>query len=340
MSSLERLGRALAAVDLSIALAATAIAGQIRPAASAPLSQPAPATPAAGCPVTPYAATPKDPTFTSTWYGGGDFWAGLDRAYDGQWFAGPAGLKVGWVLPGPGSGLSVEGQRLDGRDGPPLQLSIPSDYGGGFQPSTLVFPTPGCWAVTARVGERALRFVVLVHPADPNPARAGPRPGSDFWQPLRRPLRLPPLAAGGACPVSTIQRVSRIDGAVLGVGPIYAGGLGSEGTVNLAGLAIGPATLRATWIADPRYQGPVLIRGRQLDAASELRFGTVGGALPEYAAGWRQAAREPDWRIWDVSVQVPAAGCYAFQIDGRDFSEVIVFQATTSDATGAVGEAV
>jgi hypothetical protein len=37
------------------------------------------------------------------------------------------------------------------------------NYGDiGFQPSYLIFSTPGCWEVTGRVGEASLTFVTRV----------------------------------------------------------------------------------------------------------------------------------------------------------------------------------
>jgi hypothetical protein len=42
-------------------------------------------------------------------------------------------------------------------------MGVPDGYGEtGFHPSGLRFPTPGCWEVTAKVGETSLTFVTLV----------------------------------------------------------------------------------------------------------------------------------------------------------------------------------
>jgi hypothetical protein len=32
----------------------------------------------------------------------------------------------------------------------------------GFQATSLVFPTPGCWEVTGRIGDKSLAFVIAV----------------------------------------------------------------------------------------------------------------------------------------------------------------------------------
>jgi hypothetical protein len=57
--------------------------------------------------------------------------------------------------------LHVTGRRID--DGAPPLRALFSEYGStGFQPSTLVFPTEGCWEVTGRVGPSTLTFVTSV----------------------------------------------------------------------------------------------------------------------------------------------------------------------------------
>jgi hypothetical protein len=66
---------------------------------------------------------------------------------------GGLGMKFGWTRGVPGT-LAVAGRRLDGT-APPLIFETNDGYGSvGFQASYLIFPTPGCWEVTARVGER------------------------------------------------------------------------------------------------------------------------------------------------------------------------------------------
>jgi hypothetical protein len=44
---------------------------------------------------------------------------------------------------------------------------VPDGYGEiGFQSSGIIFPTPGCWEITAQVGVSRLTFVTLVVPPD------------------------------------------------------------------------------------------------------------------------------------------------------------------------------
>jgi hypothetical protein len=58
--------------------------------------------------------------------------------------------------------MTIEGRRLDA-PAPPLQSHVSDDHADAdFQPSSLIFPTPGCWEITSRVGESSLRFVIKV----------------------------------------------------------------------------------------------------------------------------------------------------------------------------------
>jgi len=58
--------------------------------------------------------------------------------------------------------LTFVGKRLDA-PGPPLRADVPCCYSEtGFQAVGLIFPTPGCWEVTGRVGGGSLTFVTLV----------------------------------------------------------------------------------------------------------------------------------------------------------------------------------
>jgi hypothetical protein len=58
--------------------------------------------------------------------------------------------------------MTIEGRRLDA-PAPPLRSHVSDSQAyENFQPSSLIFPTPGCWAITSRVGASALTFVVKV----------------------------------------------------------------------------------------------------------------------------------------------------------------------------------
>lgn len=85
----------------------------------------------------------------------------------GPGFKSPDGslaMKWAWYRTIPGD-VVIDGTRLD-TPAPPMRTLVlrgsEDGYGEtGFQPSALVFPTQGCWEVTASVEEASLSFVTL-----------------------------------------------------------------------------------------------------------------------------------------------------------------------------------
>jgi hypothetical protein len=159
---------------------------------------------------------------------------------------------------------------------------------------------------------------------------------------LNRPLHLPRLAPGAACPVShvdsTVPFGSRFGtGAGLGTGPAYPVGF-STGVLQLA-----PATnfdshswagQKVLWLVLPSYRGPVLIRGARLDGNALVRFqsGNLPPAqltIPTYTRGGQPSGVTPPagTRYVPSYTRLRVPGCYAYQIDGTSFSRVIVFSA-------------
>jgi hypothetical protein len=93
-------------------------------------------------------------------------------------------MKVGWWR-GASGRLSIDGRRLDAA-APPLQAAVLEGYGDrGFQSSSLIFPTEGCWEITARLtssdGGRSsalvhtFRLIAHVRPASAHPLAASAR---------------------------------------------------------------------------------------------------------------------------------------------------------------------
>ena len=124
-----------------------------------------------GCPVTmPNGSVPPGESISPLFYGNTVLWTSLWS--QGQVKFGPGNpgeigsdgsLSIRWSWwRGVQGNLVIEGKRLDGT-APPLKAIVPDGFGLiGFQTSTLVFPTDGCWQVTGRVGAPSLTFVTLV----------------------------------------------------------------------------------------------------------------------------------------------------------------------------------
>jgi hypothetical protein len=69
--------------------------------------------------------------------------------------------------------MTIEGRRLDGAAGP-LRANLNHEFDAqDFQPSSLIFPTEGCWEVTSRVRDASLTFVTRVVQGPARPATRG-----------------------------------------------------------------------------------------------------------------------------------------------------------------------
>jgi hypothetical protein len=124
------------------------------------------------CGLTPVSAKPPNAwmgTLSTHWLRNGTLWMGYTRA-DRAFVARPRGQKIGWyrAAGSPWGRLRVTGARLDA-EAPPVRFSsaVTYPFRVGFQPSSLTFPTEGCWRIVARIGlTRTFGFVVPVEPDD------------------------------------------------------------------------------------------------------------------------------------------------------------------------------
>jgi hypothetical protein len=153
---------------------------------------------------------------------------------------------------------------------------------------------------------------------------------------LFRALHLPGVRRGGPCPISVAHRLDVRFGLGLGDGPIFAAGPIARGSLRFDypppasslfhGSDWGGNEVR--WVASPTYSGPVLIRGEQLDGPHAIGF-TMGDPYTAYSDLQLSTGLSDvgPWRNWLSATRLRASGCYGYQIDGTNFSEVIVFSA-------------
>ena len=180
--------------------------------------------------------------------------------------------------------------------------------------------------------------------AVPNPLLSDTR-----WVELAaRPFQLPALGPDGACPTQPGRPFTPGILPGLGNGPVYAVAPGSEtGTlallppIELGARGRSPGGQKVVWFVAPAYQGPILIRGRRLDAFGRVSF---NGGLDQtaFATNPTRGPLEPalrlegdssddaPWPGWPSYVRLSTSGCYVYQVDGTSFSEVIVFRAVGS----------
>lgn len=166
--------------------------------------------------------------------------------------------------------------------------------------------------------------------------------GAIAWSPrttslLTRPLHFPSLRPGERCPATAGAPMgnSFFAGAVLGSGPVRvmidnAGGNFRQGRFDLGTSATrGWFALQTLWFAMPGYNGPFVVRAKRLGSNGPIEV-QPGGTGQEPGSGPLVVPAGPTMNTGDGfrtipgSTWVTSAGCYAWQVDGRNFSEVIV----------------
>ena len=163
-----------------------------------------------------------------------------------------------------------------------------------------------------------------------------------------KPLHLPSVGAGAACPVSQI-RSGVVPGRqyALGNGPVYLVVSNPTPTIQYTVAPfIGDTTStlggsRSIWAINSNYQGTVLIRGQQLGGNNPLRFNGGLDQVNSNSQGTEpilndlrlngQQGQNSSWSSFVTFTRLQAPGCYGIQVDGQNFSEVIVFQASATN---------
>jgi len=273
-----------------------------------------------------YSPPPPVP-WVRDWYGNGSLWVMLPP--DGQLptDAHPDGsvtTKFPFFRIQHGQ-VRVRAQRLDGPPGRfSAMMGTVDAYGdSGFVPSELRFSTPGCWRLRAAVaGRPALSFTVLVK--SPVVSRGE----------LARPLRLPQLRPGQACPVSGGTRVpsgtAGFGGIAQGSGPVRPLVGNRRGLARLITYTTHRGWLAAAtlWFSAPAYQGPYLVRVRRLDGHGPV------GLLNNPRRSWFLVQAGPTtndnhgYRQTIGATWMKRPGCVGWQVDGLNFSHVIVVRFT------------
>jgi len=155
----------------------------------------------------------------------------------------------------------------------------------------------------------------------------------------QRTLHIPTLASGHGCPVAPAKQVVSSYGIAIGDGPAYAAiGLAqpsqhpilyiADAQHFMNGQSQGWGGAKVFWFIRPEYYGPLLIRGQQLDGSHQVRFNL--GATSEIALNIPQGDTQ-QWYGYPSYTRLQVAGCYAYQVDGTNFSQILVFQAAVKN---------
>ena len=167
---------------------------------------------------------------------------------------------------------------------------------------------------------------------------------------LSRPLHLPSLGPRGRCPVTRGYEVNNpyFGGDALGKGPVRVlladGGDVLHGRVDIGTSAARRwLAMQTLWFAMPGYNGPFVVRGARLGKRGAIEVQPAGSGqspglgplvvrggptLNSYPVAATNASHI--YRTAPGATWVKSPGCYAWQVDGRGFSEHIVVEATTA----------
>lgn len=152
-------------------------------------------------------------------------------------------------------------------------------------------------------------------------------PVTVYASPARPPALQLPQIDGDDCPASQPRHHEHLRIA-LGDGRVRLGSATESGVIRLSDS--GPR-IDTLWTSD-RYRGPILIRGGGLDDEVFMVFDQTenwsprGPELYGTSDEMRFQGRPPGGLAWHSLVTFSGPGCYAFQIDGRGFTEHIVIE--------------
>ena len=146
-----------------------------------------------------------------------------------------------------------------------------------------------------------------------------------------RPLDLPTVATGQRCPVTTeVESPSADLGPMLGTGVARPVGLGPDARLGIAPPEnFGSETFggnKVLWALSAASDGIVLVRGRQLDGTSEVRFDS--GDIPSLEKVLDPTGKVPldgGWYDFPGNTRVQYPGCYAYQIDSIEGRQSLFF---------------
>jgi hypothetical protein len=161
-----------------------------------------------------------------------------------------------------------------------------------------------------------------------------------------RPLHIPTIASGQNCPTTAKKRIDTNYGIVQGDGPVYPI-MGADNTQSPAifryvrannttfnsRMSAGWGGQKVLWIINPHYRGLVLVRGKQLNGTHTINFYDIDNNQPFTQQLVLDTLLGGDslWPNFSSYTLIQTPGCYAYQVDGTNFSYVIIFLAMEHD---------
>ena len=164
-------------------------------------------------------------------------------------------------------------------------------------------------------------------PSDPSL----PSPFAALPVALQRPFTPPTIQRGKPCPTTVgVPMTTPFFGQISaeGSGPVRsAGAIGDDGVVPVTPAGSGWYGFKTDWFSLPSYLGPWMIRGAQLDGTSPIIFGEQPTVSQLVVPPILTVNTVDGFREAPGGTYVRGPGCYAWQVDGLNFSYHIVFRA-------------
>jgi len=123
-----------------------------------------------------------------------------------------------------------------------------------------------------------------------------------------------------------------------GRGPVYLTFAWNRSNVKEASFGLtrvptvnGVYQAKQPWVVDPNYEGPILVRGMNVDlkSKSNLFYQGDGKARVPYLELHRPTRNDKSkWFFLPTYLLISEAGCYAVQIDTLDSTDIVVFKVT------------
>lgn len=160
---------------------------------------------------------------------------------------------------------------------------------------------------------------------------------------MQRPLRVPSLTSGQSCPISSYRLLSNDPGHVMvyGISPVFLSAdlIPTKGEILTYGYfplyLEGPSVWLSTgtwWNIDIHFHGILLFHGKRIDQPGEVRFNYRTDPpdrfwiFSTHDLASVNATKGRYYISFGISPRIQSPGCYAIQVDGQSFSEVIVIQ--------------
>ena len=181
---------------------------------------------------------------------------------------------------------------------------------------------------------------VSSHPAAPERHTAPPLVGA-IPALLNRSLHFPVLQPGQRCPAShgssSMVTIGDNTGTEFGNGPVRVLiGASRHGVAVLLAHTSAPPWLgfKTAWFSVPGYEGPFVIRAKRLGHPGPVSLAGTPAAMAPLVVPRGPTIDtvplgngRPGYRSVQSVLWVRSPGCYAWQVDGLEFSEIIVVRA-------------